>query len=143
MADILHNLIVNADRSPVFRAISTPDGLNSWWTLTCSGTPQEGAEYNLGFGPQYDWQARVSRFIPNSEFELALTRADADWQGTRLRFVLNDLPNATQVTFQHLGWPEDNDHYRTSCFCWAMYLRLMKRFVEFAEVVPYDKRLDV
>jgi hypothetical protein len=34
-------------------------------------------------------------------------------------------------------------HYRTSSFCWAMYLRLLKRYVEHGEVVPYEKRLDV
>ena len=101
MADILHNLIINADRTNVFRAVSTPDGLNNWWTLTSSGTPEEGAEYKLGFGPEYDWQARVSRCTPNAEFELSLTRADDDWQGTRLRFILHDLPDATQLSFQH------------------------------------------
>ena len=30
----------------------------------------------------------------------------------------------------------------TSTFCWAMYLRLLKRFVEAGEVVPYAERLD-
>ena len=143
MADIFHNLIVNAKPEPVFRAISTPEGLNKWWTLTCSGAPQEGGEYNLGFGPGYDWRAEVSRCTPDSEFELIFTEADTDWQGSRLKFVLKGQEDKTEVFFKHEGWPEDNEHYRISCFCWAMYLRLMKRFVEFGEVVPYNSRLDV
>ena len=143
MVDILQNFVVNAGRSAVFRAISTPEGLNNWWTLTCSGKAEEGAEYILGFGPGCDWRARASRCAPDSEFELALTGADSDWQDTRVRFILNEVLGVTEVSFQHTGWPANNDHYRTSCFCWAMYLRLMKRFVEFGEVVPYDRRLEV
>ena len=143
MVDILQNFTVNADRTSVFSAISTPEGLNSWWTLSCSGKAEEGAEYTLGFGPAYNWRARATRCDPDAEFELALSDADSDWQGTRMRFVLNDVQGRTEVSFQHTGWPEDNDHYRTSCFCWAMYLRLMKRFVEFGEVIPYDRRLEV
>ena len=35
-----------------------------------------------------------------------------------------------------------NAHYRTSAFCWAMYLRLLKKYVETGEVVPYERRLE-
>jgi hypothetical protein len=51
--------------------------------------------------------------------------------------------HAAQVRFHHLGWPEANEHYRISCFCWAMYLRIMKRNLEYGETVPYERRLAV
>ncbi len=41
------------------------------------------------------------------------------------------------------GWHGSNEHYKTSTYCWAMYLRLMKRFVEHGDVVAYEKRLNV
>jgi hypothetical protein len=47
------------------------------------------------------------------------------------------------VRFHHTGWPQSNDHYRISCYCWAMYLRLLKRNVERGEVVPFGQRLEV
>ena len=49
----------------------------------------------------------------------------------------------TLVRFRHAGWPSENAHYFTSCYCWAMYLRILKRFVEHGETVPYESRLDV
>jgi hypothetical protein len=62
--------------------------------------------------------------------------------GTRVSFDLQPTENdGTQVRFAHRGWPSESDHYRTSSFCWAMYLRLLGRAVEFGEVVPYDDRL--
>ena len=63
---------------------TTPGGLDEWWTQRSSGEPKEGAEYELWFGPEYDWRARVTRCVPDVEFELQMTRADADWTGTRV-----------------------------------------------------------
>lgn len=48
-----------------------------------------------------------------------------------------------EVLFYHTGWKEANAHYRISAFCWAMYLRLLKRYVESGERVRYEERLDV
>ena len=77
----------------------------------------------------------MSRYLPEIEFELEVTRAQEDWRGTRVGFLLEERDGATQVRFHHSGWPEANDHYQVSCYCWAMYLRLLKRYVEDGEVV--------
>lgn len=143
MADIVQDFPINASRQRVFQAVSSPAGLDSWWTKRSSGEPVQGNEYVLWFGPEHDWRAVVSRCVASVEFELQLTRAEEDWQDTRVGFVLAETSGGTQVRFHHLGWPEANDHYRTSCFCWAMYLRLLKRYVENDELVPYEARLDV
>ena len=146
MPDILHDFPVRAPLARVFEAVSSPRGLDAWWTKRAAGTPEIGAEYELGFGPDYEWRAEVTRCTPGSEFELRLTRADADWDGTRVAFRLEEGDGAsggtTRVRFSHSGWPAANDHYRTSCYCWAMYLRLLARHVERGEVVPYEERLD-
>ena len=143
MADIFHHFPIKASLDKVFLTLSTPAGLDSWWTKSSSGEPGQGAEYELGFGPGYEWRAVVSRCVPNAEFVLTLTSAEKDWQGTRVGFLLEEKAGLTQVSFHHTGWPEANEHYRISCYCWAMYLRLMKRYVEYGEVVPYEDRLEV
>ncbi|HXM35909.1 MAG TPA: SRPBCC domain-containing protein [Pyrinomonadaceae bacterium] len=142
MADIVHNFPIKAPASQVFQAISTPTGLDSWWTKRSKGEPVEGAGYELWFGPEYDWRALVSRCVPETEFELEVTNAPEDWQGTRVGFLLEERGETTEVKFHHSGWPEPNNHYQVSCYCWAMYLRLLKRYVENAEFVPYEERLD-
>jgi uncharacterized protein YndB with AHSA1/START domain len=142
MADIFHNFPIKASAHKVFEAVSTPEGLDSWWTKTCEAKPAENSEYKLGFGPGYNWSALASRWTPDSEFELQFSEADDDWRGTQIGFQLTENNGVTEVSFQHLGWPEANEHYQISCFCWAMYLRLLKRYVEFGEVVPYEDRLD-
>jgi len=143
MADIYHDFPINASSQKVFQAVSTPKGLDNWWTRTCEGSPAESAEYKLGFGPGYEWRAVVTQYTPDSAFEFQLTQADSDWQNSRVGFELTEQDGCTTVKFHHVDWPEANEHYRISCFCWAMYLRLLKRYVETGETVPYETRLDV
>jgi len=141
MADIYHHFPIGASSQRVFEAISLPSGLDAWWTKRSSGKPVDGAEYELWFGPEYDWRAVVYRCIPGTGFGLEMTRADDDWRGTLIHFELREQGDVTQVQFQHLGWIEANEHFRISSFCWAMYLRLLKRYAERGEIVPYEERL--
>lgn len=143
MADILQDFPIKAAPERVFEAISTPDGLSQWWTKRSAGRPAVGAEYELWFGPDYDWRARVTRLAAPHEFELEMVRADDDWRGTKVGFHLKGGPEKTFVRFHHTGWPELNEHHRISCHCWAMYLRVLRRYLEHGERVPYDDRLDV
>jgi len=142
MPDILQEFPITADRETVFRAISEPAGLDCWWTLTCSGEPREGEEYSLGFGPGYDWRARVTRSHSPDHFELELVRADDDWLGSRITFLLDERDGVTVLRFAHTGWPQAITHFRVSAHCWALYLRLLRRYLEHGDVVPYDRRLD-
>ena len=141
MTDIHHHFLIKAKLGAVMQAVSTPEGLDTWWTKTASGSPTQESPYALGFGTTCEWHAVVTRSA-DTEFELQLTEADSDWMGTRVRFQLEEADGSTQVRFHHTGWPESNEHQRQSSYCWAMYLRLLKRYVELGEVVPYEKRLD-
>ena len=141
MADIVHDFPVAVDATRVFEALSTPDGLNHWWTARCTGTPRVGAEYELGFGPGEDWRAEVIWYERDREFELEMIDADEDWRSTRVGFSLAGTPGGTHVQFRHTRWSEVNDHFRRSSYCWAMYLRLLVRFLEHGEHVRYEDRL--
>ena len=143
MADILHDFIIRAQSSKVFAGISTPAGLDAWWTKKSVGEAAVGTEYELFFGPKYDWRAVVSKCIPNKEFELKMTKSDSEWRDTLIGFNLRQMDAVTQAQFYHKNWPAESEHFRISSYCWAMYLRILKRHIEFGENVDYDKRLEV
>lgn len=143
MPDIFHDLPIQAPIERVFRAVSTPADLDQWWTARCAGHPRLAGEYELWFGPDYDWRARVSQYLPSVAFEFEITRADPEWVGTRVGFRIQPRDAGSQVSFHHLGWPSDTEHYRVSCYCWAMYLRVLRRYLEQGEQVPYERRLEV
>jgi len=141
MPDILHDFQIEASARSVFDAVSTADGISAWWSLSTVGTPAAGARYELDFGPGYQWEALVTVCEPGRAFELDLTKADTDWLGTRVGFELKEDGARTNVRFHHTGWRSVGEHYRVSCYCWAMYLRILKRFVEHGEFVAYEDRL--
>ncbi len=142
MSDILHDLPIRSPVARVFEAVSTPAGLDQWWTARSAGVPAMGAEYQLWFGPEYDWRAVVTRCEPGRSFALEISRALPDWDGTRVTFLLDPADTGTQLRFSHTGWPGESEHYRISCYCWAMYLRILRRHLEYGESVPYERRLE-
>ncbi len=142
MPDILHDFPIRAPAARVFAGFSAPGLLDEWWTARCAGQPELGAEYQLWFGPEHDWRAVVSRARPEQAFELRMTRSDPDWDGTLVGVTLEPRDGSTMVRFYHRGWREANEHYRISNCCWAMYLRVLRRFLEYGERVPYERRLD-
>jgi uncharacterized protein YndB with AHSA1/START domain len=143
MADIFHNFPIEAPAEKVFEAISCSDGLDKWWTKSSAVDPMTGGIYILDFGPGYIWKAVVTEYETGKVFELKMTEADADWLGTKIGFILMALQDKTAVNFYHTGWPQKNEHYKISSYCWAMYLRILKRHLEYGESVPYEKRLQV
>jgi hypothetical protein len=85
----------------------------------------------------------VTRYTPPHAFEIQITQAHPDWIGTVVGCELTPENDGTRVRFYHKGWPESNEHWRVSCYCWAMYLRILRRNLEYGETVEYEKRLDV
>lgn len=142
MATILHDLPIQSSPETVFRAVSSIEGLSNWWIKSGSGTPELGNQYQLDFGPGYVWRAQVTEIQISQVFELKLVHADDDWTGTVVRFEIRGNNNTVRLRFEHQGWPAINDHFRTSSYCWAMYLRCLKRYVEMNELVDYENRLD-
>ena len=88
-----------------------------------------GSIYELDFGPGFAWRGTVTRAESGVAFEWRITEADRDWTGTLVGFTLSPSASGTQVRFHHRGWPEANGHYRTSCHCWALYLRVLRRLL--------------
>ncbi len=141
MPDILHRFQVNAPPSRVFAMFAEPRLLSEWWTRGAEGVPDTGETYQLDFGPGYRWQGLLAACEPDRWIEWEIVEADADWTGTRVgaRFTARD-GDRTVVDFYNSGWRHANDHFRTSSCCWANYLRVLRRFVEHGERVPYDER---
>ena len=143
MFDIFHTFIIHSSAEKIFEGISAPDGLDNWWTRNSEGNPKTGSVYRLDFGPEYIWEAIVTKNIGGKEFEFEMTKAEAHWIGTRIGFKLNKKSaNTTEVSFYHTGWPENSENYRISSYCWAMYLRILKRNIELGEQVPYAKKIE-
>jgi uncharacterized protein YndB with AHSA1/START domain len=140
--DIKHDVTVGAEPARVFDAVTVPALLDSWWSLGCSGEPVQGGGYVFDFGGGCVWRARVAELVRDSFVEYRMTEAADDWMGTSLKFVIEPANGMTLLRFSHEGWEAQSDHFRRTSFCWALYLRLLRRFAETGETVEYERRYD-
>lgn len=141
--DIFHTLPIRASRARVFEAMTSSEGLSEWWALRANGVPRLGVVYELDFGPDYQWRAVVTAVDPGVSLEWEMTEVMDDWRGTRVGFQLRAEADRTWLDFRHTGWAAATEHYRISNCCWAAYLRVLRRYLEHGERVPYEARLDV
>lgn len=138
--NIYHNLLIKASPKQVFDAVSQPEHLNNWWSLKSSGKPELNSEYNLNFTDKYNWFCRVSKVKVNASFHLKMTESDEDWMPTTFGFELEPKDNGTYLRFNHQNWPENNDHFKHSSFCWALLLNGLKNYLEKGIVIPFESR---
>lgn len=141
MNTIYHDFTINVSKEKVFAAINSPDGLNNWWTLRCSGKPALNEEYNLYFAEEYNWFATISKFLVNEEIEFKMTHAMTEWLPTYFGFKIEETKNnMTYVQFYHGGWKTISKEFRTASYCWADLLRQMKQYLEKGIITPFEQR---
>lgn len=138
--DIYHDLPIKAPINKIFQMVSEPSHLINWWPDSCTGKPVLNEEYNFYFGPKYDWYGKVTKLETDKSFHIKMTKSDPDWDPTTFGFDMEQKENYVLVKFWHKGWPECNDHFRTSSFCWALLLNGLKNYAEKGVVVPFAER---
>lgn len=141
MPTIYHDFTVTTSKEKVFDAISTPYGLDNWWTQRSSGKQEIGAVFNLFFTEEYNWFAEISILKHHEQVEFKMIKATPEWLPTCFGFILKEIkPNITSVEFYHKDWVEISKEYRVASFCWADLLRQMKQYLEKGIITPFNKR---
>lgn len=132
MADLQHAISIAANPDQVFDAVSTEDGLASWWTPNVQIRGEGEAErYVFGFD---DGSVRaVFSLRERQEPErlvLACVGGIEDWQGTELVFAVEPIEGGTLVRFDHAGWTTEDWYYRQCNSTWGHLMYHLKRACE-------------
>ena len=70
-----------------------------------------------------------------------MTHATEDWIGTILHFQIIELTlEKCLLRFEHRGWAAPTAHFRRTSYCWAIYLRCLKNYLEYGKVIAYEDR---
>jgi uncharacterized protein YndB with AHSA1/START domain len=100
-------LMLAAPPARVFSAISTPDGLASWWTPIVSGTLAPGTRFELGLpasGSTIELHVERARRPAVVEWTCLGHSGHPEWRGTTLEFRLGEsLAGGTELSFRHAG----------------------------------------
>ena len=135
-----HALDVRAPIETVFAAITTSDGLASWWTRDVqAGTAEVGSLFRFSFRGVFNPHLRITEI----EAPLRVTFEGVDshdaWGETTIRFVLESINGATLVRFwHHMGPERSSDGVASANFTWAYYLNSLRLLCERGEGAPYQ-----
>ena len=135
MADIKHYLIIKAAPEKIYEAITTQDGLASWWAKQTTANPEVGFVNVFTFG-KFRNEFKVTKLIPNSKVEWECINSIEEWIGTGISFDLEEKDGRTILRFAHSGWKEITDTFADCNYTWALFMKSLKSLCETGTGAP-------
>jgi uncharacterized protein YndB with AHSA1/START domain len=139
MPDILHYIKIEAEPERAFRAISTSEGIRSWWTRDADVDTLAGGCGEFRF---YDRKSitrvRIEELMPSEHVRWHTLSANAGgWTGTTITFELRAEGNGTILLFAHRGFAEADDWFARTTTGWAYYLVSLQQYLETGKGAPH------
>lgn len=136
MPDILHRVGATAPLDKVYEALATPTGVAAWWATYTTGGDTVGDTITSTFthpdsGDQigaisYD----IEELVPGKRVAWRVTDGVPEWDGTLIRFDLEQVDDYTIVNFGHEGWAEPSEFMGHCSTKWGSFLMSLKSYVE-------------
>ncbi|QED37358.1 SRPBCC domain-containing protein [Antarcticibacterium arcticum] len=138
MANLNHSIIINSKPEKVFKAITTEQGLKSWWTHDVKVDEVE-KKYTFGFNNHRILFNMISlKEIQNEYVEWRCTGEIEEWKNTRLIFEISKIdPNSTLLRFTHADWTKIDDLFSKCNTDWGHLMYFLKEFAEGKNERPF------
>ncbi|MDX5417691.1 MAG: SRPBCC domain-containing protein [Hymenobacteraceae bacterium] len=130
MANIYHQVLIQADPATVFDAVTTQQGLSGWWIADCSVKPEIGYVNEFQVEGHGTNKMKVLDLQPHTLVEWECLNENDPWTGTRLTFQLSRKGDFTCLDFRHTGYEAEDEVYATCNFHWARHLIMLKALCE-------------
>ena len=146
MSDILHRVGITGTPEEVFTALTTIEGLASWWTEDTEGDvgPDGVIRFRFAGAPEPGgFDMKVLETKPAELVRWEVVQGPEEWIGTQIRFDLKEEDGFTIVLFGHLGWKEPGEFMSHCSTKWATFLMSLKKLVETGtgEPSPHDVQI--
>lgn len=140
--EIMFVVDIDADPKAVFDAVSTQDGLKSFWTPDVDAVSEVGSVARFGFEKApMPIRMRIDRLEPGSEVAWTCIGDFPYWTDTKVRWRMAPNPQGpgTRMTFSHTGWPSDQPEYEyaSTSFTWGQIVARLHDVLESGRSDPY------
>ncbi len=138
MTDLRHEIGIESSAANILKAITTQEGLRTWWTSDVEAEPTEGSTARFGFmGRAVVFTMTVERINPEGVVWKCID-GPADWVGTTQKFALLEGEDGeTLLRFTHGGWKDDAPSLPRCNTTWGHLMVNLKRYVEDGKATPY------
>jgi len=138
---VRHVFDIQAPPESVFAAITSADGLSSWWTTEVRADDAElGSLFRFTFRGAFAPELRITEIEPPTHVAWEGVRGHDAWGATTIRFRLDRLDAGTLVHFWHQMGPEHSEEAVASAnFIWGYYLDSLRLLCETGHGKPYRR----
>lgn len=146
MATLYHEVWIHAPTAKVYQAISTADGIGTWWDKQTAVHTDQGVVLEHNPGPEHGVvKMKVLDLVQDKrvEWECISTHPQSSpasaWTGTHVIFEISrrsvppwaaDRADMAIVNFRHSGWDEHSAYFGFCNFAWGQVLQKLKHVCE-------------
>jgi uncharacterized protein YndB with AHSA1/START domain len=135
MVDILHRVGITAPQDAVYRALTTAEGLASWWTRDTCGDGTAGGVLEFRFEPG-GFDMTVLEADQPERVRWEVIDGPDEWVGTHISWELRTEGDYTIVMFAHEGWREPVEFMHHCSTKWGTFLMSLKSLLETGSGAP-------
>lgn len=129
MEAIKHNVVIKTPPEKVYQAVTTQEGLASWWCKQTTAKPEIGFVNIFTFG-QFRNEMKVTDLTPNKRAAWECINSIEEWIGTSISFELEERNGNTLLRFTHGGWRAVTDTFAGCNYDWGRFIKSLKSFCE-------------
>lgn len=137
MANINHEIKIQASPEKTFKALSTLSDLKAWHTSHIEGKAELNDVLNFhGIDrPAFSW--KVTQFEPNKLVVWECIEGPGNSVGTKASYAVSKTEdNRTLVELSHTAWPDQQGNFRKCNTLWGVLLHHLKNYVETGKIDP-------
>ena len=135
---LVHQVNIKASPETIYRAVSTQEGLASFWTSDSKAEPKVGSVASFGFGGPTQ-RMRIDELTPGKRVKWTGLNDFPNWGDTTVSWDISPADTGeTSVTFRHANWPEavTADDLGSINYTWGLIVERLKQYSESGKPVP-------
>lgn len=136
---LVHQVNVKATPETLYRAVSTQDGLASFWTDDTRAEAKVGSIASFGFGGPTQ-RFKIDELSPSKRVRWTGLADFPNWGDTVVEWEIKPADNGqTSVTFRHINWPAavTAEDLGSINYTWGMIVDRLRQYAETGKPVPY------
>jgi uncharacterized protein YndB with AHSA1/START domain len=131
MAELRHQIPINATPERVFAALATQAGLRNWWTVDATADEKVGGKADFGFdNRQTVFRMKIEMLEPGKQVVWSCHGEQPEWNGTVLRWDIAREGKVTMLRLTQGGWKSMSEMYAMCNSSWGELMHRIRDYVE-------------
>jgi uncharacterized protein YndB with AHSA1/START domain len=131
MADLRHQIAIEATPQQVYAALTTQAGLTSWWTIDSHVEQTVGRKAEFGFNRRGAvYRMTITTLEPGKRVVWSCQGDNAEWAGTTLTWSIAPQGSGSVLRFTHGGWKRASDFFAMCNSTWGELMYRLQGYLE-------------